>query len=407
MTAPPEPQRSVELFLARAPIFEPSRGAMRPRDQHAWVEQGPVGRATVRVRGYLTVRDLALLIEIGDAFRRAGCPDDNRVRMGRDDAAGWLGWTGRLGGKELRLLERSLLRLQAVGIQRQHRHGPADRWTGTFGLLAESRLWTVAGDAGGYVELHARMAAWLRDPDLAFFDLGTFRRLLERSEIAARLWVMLEAESGPEKRREGWQYRLFAEPDQERGVAALADLLCLADRPDRTVARIREAAAAIAAEDPRYRLRVTMPARRAADAKLVAIRRPHADHQGASSGPPGREARTTRARAADHQGASRARNRGATSEVTVGSLPVGITPGGRDRRTTGARPGPVPIADALPTVATLPAGVATPSPRPPPRPSWSPTPEQRDRARELLETGQIPADQAAEYRRRYHLEEDR
>jgi hypothetical protein len=81
---------------------------------------------------------------------------------------------------------------------------------------------------------------------------------VQRDELAARLWVFLEAETLKQK----WRYSLFSapegEPDRERDTPAIADVLRMRGWKRRRdiAARIKRAAAVIGAVDPTYDLTV-------------------------------------------------------------------------------------------------------------------------------------------------------
>jgi hypothetical protein len=110
------------------------------------------------------------------------------------------------------------------------------------------------------VELNRQVAELLQDGSVTYLHAPTWDAVRRRDELAARLWVFLEADQLAEGRY--WRYPVFSSlPDgtsQPSDLPAVSDLLGLRERAVRrkTVARVRRATRSIMELDPRYEIEV-------------------------------------------------------------------------------------------------------------------------------------------------------
>jgi hypothetical protein len=214
-------------------------------------------RFTIRsLEGPLTPRDERLLADVHTRYVRAGCPPDRQVSFSLGEAARLLGHRGGLGGRNRELVKETLRRVRAVQLESTVRYPDGHEEALGWGLVDWWRT-TTRGGGRGALRLSEPVADLIRAGSVTFLHGPAWEALLERDELAARLWTFLEAESLPRL----WRYSLFSappgHPDRERDMPALADLLRLRDpNRSRVAARIGRACAAIEAEDPRYRLAV-------------------------------------------------------------------------------------------------------------------------------------------------------
>jgi hypothetical protein len=197
-----------------------------------------------------------LLANLMTRYKWAGCPKDQLVRVGPAEAARWAGYAGQ-GGNARKLVAQALLRLTAPKLRstvRVPRDG--DREV-TWGLLDHADLPNI--------KLSRVVAKLVRLGSVTRLHEPTYRSILERDELAARLWTYLEAEQLRTGR--AWLYSLFAaveaEPYPKRYMPALSDLLRLEPRRRRDLAeRLRSAAKVIVEEDHRYTLTIVRSPRR-------------------------------------------------------------------------------------------------------------------------------------------------
>lgn len=407
--------RALETNTARAPIFAlPTKGGIQLALE--W-EDLPVHGGTFTIRssaGPLSPRDSALLAELHSRYVRDGCPDHRRVTVSAADLSRILGHRG-VGGWQREIVADSMTRLRALTFRSTVRFvgedGKPDSKTFVWGLV-ESAYLSIRGTGRGVVTLSEAVAALLRAGSVTFLHEPTWTRLLDRDEIAARLWTYLEADDLTRPR----SYALWpappGEPARERSMPALADLLRLRDGNRRRVAaRIRAACSVIADEDPRYRLEVVRS--REPGMWRLEVRRgkaPAVGTSGYTEGAPTRDpdvrgegisvyARKVSRRTlegiptyasgyVDVRG--RAGNGGASSSLSSSSIVVEDV---QDKTGDGARPRP--LAELIGALDLGPR----PDPTPAPGPVQSPSPEiaerWRARARAILETAATEAEREA------------
>jgi hypothetical protein len=260
----------VELprYVTRSPIFAPASRAVVQLALGLW-DAGTLYRHPFRVlepRGPLTVRDALLLAHLVRRYHEDGQPAHRRVAFSLAEATGWLGYSAA-GYRQRRLIRVALMRMRSTTYESVTRLRGGGYGTLAWGLIDLGATAPTVGGLRGAVTLSEPLAAMVATGELAYLESDTFRRLVERDEYAARLWVFLEGEAGP-RTRAGWRWRVFSapegEPPAERDTPAVADLLRVADWDRRrdVARRVRQAAAVLEAEDPRYSLTVTRAAGR-------------------------------------------------------------------------------------------------------------------------------------------------
>jgi hypothetical protein len=203
----------------------------------------------------LTVADQRWFAELTTRWVRAGCPADLRIPFSLRDAAEVLGYSSG-GGRQLELVRTSLLRLRSATFESVIRHPDGRQETTIWGLLERARITQPrTGPARGWVEFNRQVAELLQEGSVTYLHAPTWDRLRDRDELAARLWVFLEAEDMPTL---GRRYNVFSalpgEAPKPRSVPAVAELMGLKERAIRrkTVDRIRHATRAVEDLDRRY-----------------------------------------------------------------------------------------------------------------------------------------------------------
>ncbi|MDA8332042.1 MAG: hypothetical protein M0027_12760 [Candidatus Dormibacteraeota bacterium] len=233
---------AVERDMCRAPIWHP-----RPQsaDDLAVPQLVLYGLPLRRLSGSaLTVGDQRIFADVATRWVRAGCPPDRRVLYSLGDAARALG--GAAGGKEWRLARASLVRLRGATYESVLRQAGGAEAIWIWGLIDDARF-VLRGHQDGHVTISQVMADLVAGGAVTYLHAPTWDGIRARDEIAARLWVWLEAESLPA----AWRYPVF-------GAGGLADMLGLRwARRWRVARRIAMAAEAICDADRRYRLTLT------------------------------------------------------------------------------------------------------------------------------------------------------
>lgn len=248
---------ALERHLARSPIWTGSRDAVR--QLAFWRHVGSLYGRPFRLltpMGPLTVRDALLLSHLTRRFADDGFPADRRVRFSLTEGARWLGYSSE-GGAQRQRVRDALGRLRASTFEHLARFADGHQETLTWGILDLGRTTTRDGGRGMAV-FSEPLAQLIREGSLTYLDAPTFRELVERDELAARLWMFLETEDYGRP----WRLSLYSapegEPEAERDTPAIADLLAVSHWQERrqVARRVREAAAIVTAQDPRYSLAV-------------------------------------------------------------------------------------------------------------------------------------------------------
>jgi len=252
----------LERNVARAPIWAP-RAGVPLQLALAWPDvpfhQEPFHVSSLS--GSLGPSDLLVFAHVCTLFI-VRPRSDRQVAVSLGEVARWMG-ARSVGGSQRRLALECLARLRGATFTSRLRSGRrgTERLHHGWGLLDE---WLMPeGGRLGWVRLSQVMAELLAAGSLVLLDARTLGALVDRSALAARLWVLLEAdtlgESGLTDR--GQPYPLFAaregEPSQARARACLVDTCRLTDpRRRRAVALLRAACEIIEEEDTRYRLTI-------------------------------------------------------------------------------------------------------------------------------------------------------
>ena len=246
---------AMETTLARLPLWAESRQVVAQLT--LWATGSLYGHPVRIVQGAGPMDDRAyrLLAHLVRSYALAECPPERRVSFTLSEAARWAGY-GK-GGRQLRLVRDSLLRMRATALESAVRYPDGHTESLAWGLI--DRGWTTdaVGRSGGFVTLSEELAGLIRQGSLVYLDAPTLDALGERDGMAVILWGFLEGESRPSP----WRYSLFSAPEgyppvDSRDVLAIADLLRVSgwERRRRAKDRIGKAAAAIMAIDPRYQL---------------------------------------------------------------------------------------------------------------------------------------------------------
>ena len=250
---------AMETNLARLPVFSAvSSTGLQLALPLAWTA-GSLYRGPVRIveaSGPLTVPDMRLLAHAIKRYAERGCPEDRCAPFTLNEASRWSGHRGK-GGRQIRLVRDALLRMRATAIESQVRHADGHTDALVWGLI--DRGWTTdaVDREGGYVTLSEELARLVREGSLTYLHAPTLDALAGRDEVAARLWVYLEAETiDPDGH---WSRLLYSaperEPERERDTPAIADLLRLSgwERRSNVKARVDRAMRVVSTVDPRYR----------------------------------------------------------------------------------------------------------------------------------------------------------
>lgn len=267
--------RLVETNVARTPVFSLSPRGVASGSR--WRVVGSLYKSPVEIStpmGSLSVRDALSLMEVTTDYVRLGGPDDRVVPLSLNDYAERLGY-GSKGGHTLSLVASSIDRLTAVVIRQRilvrTSHADVlwhliDRWdrvgrgSRQLGAVRLSQEYAELVDRGNVTYLDSRI-------------LDQLTCLPRIGMLATRLYIFLASEQGLGNRY--WRYSVFpvrtdAAPFSQS--PAIVDLVGLTDgRRQRTLEKLRQAAAAIEAADPRYEV-VVAPARTVGQANLVARR---------------------------------------------------------------------------------------------------------------------------------------
>lgn len=250
---------ALEQTLARAPLFAAStvRHGLQ-LELGLWRTTGSLYGQPFRVlepRGPLTVRDALGLAHLLRRWADSGYPEDRRVRASENEAVGWFGYSTP-GGRQRELLREAMGRLRATTFQSASRVEAGRSETLTWGLIDYARTPRTGPEGRVSVTISEPLAYLVRVGRLAYLDAPTFAALVTEDELAARLWVFLEAEELP------WRWSLYSAPEgqppAERDTPAIADLLRISgwERRRDVARRVTQAARAVERVDPRYRLSV-------------------------------------------------------------------------------------------------------------------------------------------------------
>jgi len=267
------------LEVARAPVFA-AGGSPRGNVQLSLITVGSLHYQPFNVlepKGPMTVRDALLLAHITRRYVVAGCPADRWVHLSLNEAARLAGYRGS-GVIPRNYVRAAHARMRSTTYQGTVRDADGSLHSLTWGVIDLARTFEpkAAGEEGrASVKLNEAFANLVKGGALAYLDEATFARLVRRDELAARLWVFLEAETLPKPR----SYSLFSapdgEPERERDTPAIADQLRMRGwkARRRIAARVKDAAAAIVDEDSAYSL-VVEHAKQATMWNLTAARKP-------------------------------------------------------------------------------------------------------------------------------------
>lgn len=247
---------AMERTLARLPLYAQARQAVAQLT--LWATGSLYGHPVRIVQGSGPMDDRAyrLLAHLIRAYAGADCPPERRVPFTLSEAARWAGY-GK-GGRQLRLVRDSLLRMRATALESAIRYPDGHTESLAWGLI--DRGWTTdaVGRSGGFVTLSEELAGLIRQGSLVYLDAPTLDALGERDGMAVILWGFLEGESKAE-----WRHSLFSAPEgyppvDNRETLAIADLLRVSgwDRRRRAKDRVAKACTAIMAVDTRYRLAI-------------------------------------------------------------------------------------------------------------------------------------------------------
>ena len=246
------------MHLARACLFAPS-GTTNAAARTAIERVGSLESQPLKIfepHGTMTVRDLLYISRVLKHFAEDGFPADNIVRTSVNEACRFMGYSGEPGGKTRALVADSFFRMRAATFQIAHKDADGEISTLTYGVID----WASTTD-GAEVKLNDVLVAQFRAGRLTYLTDAVFERLVKRDEHAARLWVFLESETLPALGRHPQRYGIFSapggEPDRDKHVPAIADLLRISWKVRRKVAaRVKQAADVLVEEDPRYKLSV-------------------------------------------------------------------------------------------------------------------------------------------------------
>jgi len=212
----------------------------------------------------LTAADQRWFAELTNRWVREGCSAYLRVAFSLREAAEILGYKGG-GGRQLQLISASLVRLRSATFVSALRRSDGTERRTTWGLIDLAQaIEPRSGPGRGWAELNRHMAALLQEGSVTYLHAPTWDQLRARDELAARLWVFLEAERLPVDEH-CWRYPFFAaSQDHAAELPAIAQLLGLQDwaMRYRAVERARRAAEAIVEIDPRYGLEIPRGAQR-------------------------------------------------------------------------------------------------------------------------------------------------
>lgn len=323
---------ALEQTLARAPLFAPS--TMRHGLQlelGLWRETGSLYGRPFRVlepRGPLTPRDALGLAHIIRRWADDGYPEDRRVRASENEAVGWFGYSAT-GGRQRGLLRDAMARLRATTFESASRVEAGRSDTLIWGLLDYARMPRTGPEGRVSVTLSEPLSYLVRTGKVAYLSAPTFAALVADDELAARLWVFLEAEDVP------WRWSLYSapegQPDVMRDTPAIADLLRISGWEQRRAVanRVREAVRVIGRHDPRYRLTLSKSPKGRGMWTLEAGSRVGTPGN-ARVGTPGNAGvlrATERGTAGNAGGVLRVTRSRSKQGVTVGSLPSAITVG--------------------------------------------------------------------------------
>lgn len=215
----------------------------------------------------LTSTDLRIYLDLLRRWDIDGRPSNGKVHFGGRElwrTIGMKGW----GLRQVQLVEASLIRLKTAAISSAVRgEGTKDR-THIWGLIDEAE-WARTDTSAAWVALSSAVTSRIAGGRATWVDLRAYDQIHSVDQLAARLWLFLEAE----KLERPWHYAIWADP--RRGAPEnppVAELLRL--RPQRArdgLRTIRRAAGHVMDQDPRYVLEVRLGGRGAWE--LLAERR--------------------------------------------------------------------------------------------------------------------------------------
>lgn len=242
----------LETNLARAPIVG-ARAGLGAESMQTWRPLNMYGQPfhVSSWIGPLAPRDLLLVAELCTKFV---LEDGAAPEMSYAEAARALGLASA-GGRTRQLASNSLQRIGAIRMESHVRESRTGLRKVSWGVLDDGSL---AGHyPGEEVRLHPEIAQLLDGGMATVLDGGTFRSLISADDIAARLWLYLEAETKPWHLLLHDEQRVSTRSSTERKDPAIADLLRIEDRSmSRVAARVRSACEVIMSIDPRYILRL-------------------------------------------------------------------------------------------------------------------------------------------------------
>ena len=192
------PQRALltDAHLLRSSAFAPSRLSIECPDEFVCPQlPAPQGLFLYQPAGALRVRDAMLFGEILRRFYSDGS-EDRFTCLSLSQAAVAMGYAGRIGGQQRRLVRESLSRLvestlkwaeiDADGVVRELYWHLVDQ------VLIHYEPERSVGSAG--VLLSQITAELVEKGYLQYLNADACRRLVARDDLAARLWMMLECE---------------------------------------------------------------------------------------------------------------------------------------------------------------------------------------------------------------------
>ncbi|MBJ7601194.1 hypothetical protein [Candidatus Nephthysia bennettiae] len=248
-----------ETNLARAPIW--GTDLPRPDPQATVVLPNLYGQAVHHVEGpALTFSDERLMAEFTTDWMRDGCRVERRiVEFSENAACRALGYS-QTGGRQRTLVKKALRRLRSSTFEFTGRHPDGSFERRGWGMLNDYylRSWSE-GRGVGWVEISEPIARLLAEGSFTYLHQPTWDELRQDDDLAARLWVFLEAEELGEGRR----YSVFrpegVEADGDaRQLPTIGELLGVETWALRKKAadRLRRACRQLMTADPRYVLSV-------------------------------------------------------------------------------------------------------------------------------------------------------
>lgn len=230
--------RPIEHNLARLPsLFIPERAAVQPsmgldvdgpwKAAPAVMYKRPINIKWARP---LSVREQFFIGNVTNRWVREGCKSDYEVAIPSWAEAAWeLGYNfnrshGPSGNMRQAVIE-ACEDIRAVTITSAVMFGNEVRGHQIWGIFDKA---FIPREERGSVRITLTSDyAELVQQGVSFANEDTHRRLVNRDQVAARVWTFWEAEQGPAQ-REGFRYHLFGYepggPLRESWVPAIADL---------------------------------------------------------------------------------------------------------------------------------------------------------------------------------------